>query len=277
MRHAAFTWALAALVTAALAAGTSERLELATRANGRPAQRNGILELRPRHSWLRSDHFFDNFTLSLSYRLLEPDTQATLVVRAQTERQSNYQPIGYVITLPSSVGPGSPAGGIWPTEWFRCQVRVDLGQIELSVNGTSLGSLAVDRFAGYIVIETRTGAAQFRDLDVERLSHPFDVPGATLTESELKKQGGTQPELIHEVRPTYSVGALRALKQGVVRLKAVVLPDGTVGSTEVTRSLDRDLDVSALGAARQWKFRPATLNGAAVPTLVDIEMSFTPK
>jgi len=70
---------------------------------------------------------------------------------------------------------------------------------------------------------------------------------------------------------------MRALKQGVVMLKAVVLPDGTVGSILVTKSLDRDLDVSALGATRQWKFTPAMLRGVAVPALVEIEMSFTLK
>jgi len=166
MRHAAFTWALAALVAAAPAAGMSERLDLVSRGSDRAVQRNGILELRPRHSWLRSDHFFDNFTLSLSYRLLEPDTEAVLIVRAQTGLESDYKPVGYVITLPSSARPPAPAGGIWPGEWFHCQVRADLGQIEISVNGNLLGSFAVNRFAGYIVVETRKGAAQFRDFDV---------------------------------------------------------------------------------------------------------------
>jgi len=44
----------------------------------------------------------------------------------------------------------------------------------------------------------------------------------------------------------------------------------------VIKSLDRTsgLDEEAMRTARQWRFRPATYQGRAVPYLVVIEMTF---
>ena len=67
---------------------------------------------------------------------------------------------------------------------------------------------------------------------------------------------------------------MRALVQGVVLLEAAVLADGTVGAVWVTRGLHRDLDQSAIAAARRWYFDPAIVNGKPIPTVVEIEMSF---
>jgi TonB family protein len=55
------------------------------------------------------------------------------------------------------------------------------------------------------------------------------------------------------------------------------MPDGTVGDARVTRSLDSrfGLDAEALIAAKQWRFRPGTLNGRPVPVVVSIELMFS--
>jgi outer membrane biosynthesis protein TonB len=37
------------------------------------------------------------------------------------------------------------------------------------------------------------------------------------------------------------------------------------------------LDQAAVDAAKQWEFRPAMLNGEAVPVLIQLEMNFTLK
>ena len=50
--------------------------------------------------------------------------------------------------------------------------------------------------------------------------------------------GVESPRVIREVTPKYTAEAMRAKVQGVVWLDAVVLPDGTVGDVQVTRSLD---------------------------------------
>ena len=85
--------------------------------------------------------------------------------------------------------------------------------------------------------------------------------------------------MIREVKPLYTVNAMRAKLQGVVGLQAVVLPDGTVDPSRIriTRSLDATfgLDQQAIIAVQQWKFRPGTRRGEAVAMLVDVELTFT--
>jgi protein TonB len=70
---------------------------------------------------------------------------------------------------------------------------------------------------------------------------------------------------------------MRARIQGIVRLQAIVLPDGSVGSTRVVRSLDQTfgLDREAEKTVRQWRFQPGTLAGRAVPVVIDVELAFT--
>ncbi|MBM3779497.1 MAG: TonB family protein [Acidimicrobiia bacterium] len=89
--------------------------------------------------------------------------------------------------------------------------------------------------------------------------------------------GVTTPRLLRKVDPQYTADAMRAKVQGVVVLKCIVMPDGTVGDVMVTRSLDKNfgLDEEAIKAARQWRFAPGTRFGEPVPVVVNIELSFT--
>ena len=70
---------------------------------------------------------------------------------------------------------------------------------------------------------------------------------------------------------------MRARIQGVVRLQAIVLPDGSVGNGRIVRSLDDrfGLDDEALKTIKQWRFEPGRLEGRAVPVLIEVELTFT--
>jgi periplasmic protein TonB len=85
------------------------------------------------------------------------------------------------------------------------------------------------------------------------------------------------PRPLQEVKPQYTADAMRAKVQGTVLLECVVLPDGTVGSVEVVRSLDSTfgLDQEAIKAAKRWRFAPGTRFGEPVAVLVTIELTFT--
>ena len=87
----------------------------------------------------------------------------------------------------------------------------------------------------------------------------------------------TMPKVTKEVRVGYTPDALRAKVQGGVALEAVVRADGTVGEVRVVRSLDRryGLDDEAVRALKQWQFTPGQKDGAAVPVVVEVEMTFT--
>jgi TonB family protein len=89
--------------------------------------------------------------------------------------------------------------------------------------------------------------------------------------------GVTSPEAIRQVKPQYTADAMRAKIQGTVWIQCVVLPDGTCGNVQVTKSLDRTfgLDEEAMKAARQWRFKPGIRQGEPVPVLVTIELTFT--
>ena len=89
--------------------------------------------------------------------------------------------------------------------------------------------------------------------------------------------GVTSPVVIREVKPQYTAEAMRAKVQGTVWLQCVVMPDGTVGNVQVTKSLDSTfgLDQEAIKAAKQWRFKPGTRLNEPVPVLVTIELTFT--
>jgi protein TonB len=89
--------------------------------------------------------------------------------------------------------------------------------------------------------------------------------------------GVISPRLIQEVKPGYTGEAMRAKIQGVVVMEAVVLPDGSIGSVHITRSLDPTfgLDQEAIKTVNKWRFAPGTRFGQPVPVLVEIEMTFT--
>ncbi len=89
--------------------------------------------------------------------------------------------------------------------------------------------------------------------------------------------GVSQPTLVSQVKPQYTTEAMRAKIQGKVWLEVVVMPDGRPGDIKIARSLDRTfgLDEEAMKAMRMWRFRPGMRQGAAVPTIIVVEMEFS--
>ncbi len=88
--------------------------------------------------------------------------------------------------------------------------------------------------------------------------------------------GVTYPTLIRLEQPRYTDQARRARIGGSVELRAIILPDGTVGEIRVVKSLDRQygLDEEAVAAARKWLFRPGTREGKPVAVIVTLILEF---
>ena len=88
--------------------------------------------------------------------------------------------------------------------------------------------------------------------------------------------GVSSPQVVREVKPNYTVDAMRAKVQGVVVVECVVLPDGTIGDVKILESLDKvfGLDQEAIKAAKQWRFTPGRRLGEPVPVYVMIELEF---
>jgi protein TonB len=89
--------------------------------------------------------------------------------------------------------------------------------------------------------------------------------------------GVTSPRVIKEVKPSYTGEAMRARIQGLVTMEAIVMPDGSVGNVQITKSLDSNfgLDKEAIKTVKLWRFEPGRRLGQPVPVLIVIEMTFT--
>ncbi len=84
----------------------------------------------------------------------------------------------------------------------------------------------------------------------------------------------TRPELIQKVEPAYSEEARAAKYQGTVVLGVVIGTDGTASQMRVVKSLGLGLDEKAIEAVQQWRFKPATKNGAPLAVQAVIEVNF---
>jgi protein TonB len=111
------------------------------------------------------------------------------------------------------------------------------------------------------------------------------VVGATGTTQEPTRDsaqvyesgnGVSWPTLIKHVKPQYTAAARSAKIEGVVKLRAVVNPDGHVDRVRVMQSLDTKygLDDEAIKCAEKWTFGPAKKDGKPVAVWVDIELDF---
>jgi protein TonB len=87
------------------------------------------------------------------------------------------------------------------------------------------------------------------------------------------------PVVKREVKPSYTMEAMRAKEQGKVFLEALILPDGSVRDTRVLVGfpLENGLNQSAVAAVRQWQFEAGRASGKPAPVVVTIELQFTLK
>jgi protein TonB len=105
---------------------------------------------------------------------------------------------------------------------------------------------------------------------------PLPAPASPVETVPLNHSELTAPHLVRAINPEYTDAATRRKIQGDVQVEAVIMPDGTVGSARVVRSLDatHGLDEQALIAARYWFLEPGTLNGQPVAVTVRMLLSF---
>jgi TonB family protein len=84
----------------------------------------------------------------------------------------------------------------------------------------------------------------------------------------------TPAKLVRRVEPVYPEWARRMQASGEVLLTAAIGKDGKVGDVRWLRGnpVFRDSSVNAI---KQWKYNPATLNGQAVESVVDITLKYT--
>ncbi len=95
-------------------------------------------------------------------------------------------------------------------------------------------------------------------------------PQANFRASEI-----TPPELSRRVSPLYpSMARQWHLKSEQVVLNATIGKDGNVTNVKAVKGRQIFVD-AGIYAVRQWKYKPAYLNGEAVPATVEIVLDFT--
>ena len=81
------------------------------------------------------------------------------------------------------------------------------------------------------------------------------------------------PTQISKVQPVYPLEARQARVQGIVIMEAIIGFDGRVTDVKVLRSVPL-LDQAAVDAVRQWVYTPTLLNGAPVPVIMTVTVTF---
>lgn len=92
----------------------------------------------------------------------------------------------------------------------------------------------------------------------------------------MKVGGGVlPPQKINTPQPLYTEEARLGRIQGVVILEAIIDEKGTVQQVKVLKGLPQGLSESAVKTAKQWTFKPATLDGKPVPVYFNLTVRFS--
>ena len=85
--------------------------------------------------------------------------------------------------------------------------------------------------------------------------------------------GVTPPRIVKQVNPGYPDN--RGVRvEGSVIIALVVSSKGVPKAPRVVKSLDKDLDQSAIDAVKQWRFTPAQKDGKAVAVRISLQIQF---
>ena len=101
-----------------------------------------------------------------------------------------------------------------------------------------------------------------------------DVQPAQPTEPIRVSGAVTEPVRIRYVEPNYPPVARRIRVQGSVVLRATIDKNGVVTDVEVLKGPSRGLTEAAVAAVKQWKYKPATLNGKPVAVYFNLTVHF---
>lgn len=84
--------------------------------------------------------------------------------------------------------------------------------------------------------------------------------------------GITQPKVVQQVQPEHPTKGFRI--SGAVLIGLVVGSNGEPRDVHVVKSLEKEIDESAVAAVRKWRFEPARKDGVPVAVRVSVEIRF---
>jgi protein TonB len=103
---------------------------------------------------------------------------------------------------------------------------------------------------------------------VERPPEPKPVPQPVRRDARLDPSS--------ELKPPYPISEQRAGTEGIVTLRVLIGPDGRVrGAEKVRATNDAFFQATLRHALRNWRFKPATLDGRPIQTSKVMTLHFT--
>jgi TonB family protein len=109
----------------------------------------------------------------------------------------------------------------------------------------------------------------------EIMAVTFQLPQPQTEDTVYKVgEGVSGPRALKMVEPEYSEDIRKAGVRGTVLLSLVVNQDGRPEDIQVVKSLQPDLDKSAIAALQDWEFEPGKKDGKPVRVRVNVEMNF---
>jgi TonB family protein len=106
---------------------------------------------------------------------------------------------------------------------------------------------------------------------------PEGPPGPGTSGGPALRMDGniTPPVKIHAPTPRYTEEGRQSRVQGVVILEAIIDDQGNVDSVKVLKGLPHGLSESAVATAREWKYKPAMLDGEPVAVFFNLTIRFS--
>lgn len=104
------------------------------------------------------------------------------------------------------------------------------------------------------------------------LAHLIDDPATV--KGYLPKEVDTRAEILEKPDPRYTEEARRAGVQGIVVLRVLLGPTGSIERIRVMRRLPYGLTENAIRVACEIKFKPAIKAGEKVPQWIAVEYGF---
>jgi hypothetical protein len=245
---------------------------------------DGVLHLRNGNGWIRTRRIFADFMLSAEVRLVSANTELSIGIPT-INTLPEWPKRGYRLRL-GSVKPAELVSSGYDLkrqdprsistsvgEWHAVTIVAKGPRLEISIDGQTMGTYAIEVLAGSLLFQAAGDDAEVRKISFDTL----DQEGVFVNKEKSSRSDFVSPKLVKEVRPTYPKTAMGNDVQGWVGSEAVVPADGSVGGVWLTKLLHAELEHAGLDALRKWRFTPAVLNGASVPSIIQIEMSFTLK